>query len=291
MSDWTYVQGTMSVQIPFYSVKKDRVKEYIEWSIKQVRKYGFDITGSEGPAEFYINLPAHPSMYSSETSDSWCRANIHIVGSLRDRMLNQTKDETNAFLKKLSLYMSLDNINITINGYGEEVITETTYSKLYDYTDNEHSDEYEKLRNKLYEIQLANKYRFFDSLLNLKLGSDIAEIISNSSPATIEGLFCNFGLDRIFDWDFTDRIKDWYKEHKVKINAVEDEKYNSWFRKRKYPPKPNNEDLLEELHSKVYGPNSYEYDTVEQVKNKRIYHIVDTAINDKRLMEKVNMWG
>ena len=29
MSDWTYVNGTMLVEIPFYSVKKDRVKDYI----------------------------------------------------------------------------------------------------------------------------------------------------------------------------------------------------------------------------------------------------------------------
>ena len=291
MSDWTYVNGTMLVEIPFYSVKKDRVKDYIEWSINQVKKYGYDITGSEGPAEIYINMPAHPCMYSSETSDSWDNANIQIVGSLRDRMLGQTRNEVKAFLKKLSLYMSLDNINITVNGYDEEVITETAYSHLYDYNDNEHYDEYEKLRDKLYEIQMANKHRYFDSLLNIKIGSEFAEIITNSSPSTIEGFLNNFGIDRIIDWDFTERIIEWYKEHKVKLPNPDEEKYVGWFKKRKYPPKPDNEKLIDELRSKAYGRNSYDYDPVEQEKNRRIYRIVDTAVNDKKLMEKVNRWG
>lgn len=292
MSDWTYVAGTMQVEIPFYTVNKDRVKEYIEWSINQVKKYGHDISGSEGPAEIYVNTVAHPSMYSSETSDSWQFANIQIVGSLRDRMLGETRNEVIAFLKKLALFMGLDNIEITVHAYSKsETITEHAYSKLYDYNDTETYDKNEPYRDKIFNIQTQNKHRFFDHVLNLQTAANIAEIITNSSPTTIEGLLNNFGLDRHIDWNFTDHITEWYTDHKIKIPNPEDESYNHWFKKRKYPPKPDLNKLCDELRSKAYGAESYTYDPVEQEKNRRIYRIVDTAVSDKRLMDKVNMWG
>lgn len=292
MSDWTYVNGTIRVTVPFYTVKKDRVKEYIEWAINQVKKRGCDITGSEGPAEYFVNIPAHPTMYSSESTDSWDNAYIQIIGSLRDRMQDQTRNEVNAFLKRLNYYMIVEGIDITVSGSGEpEEIIEHAYSFLYDYSDDEHYDEYEKYRDKLFRIQLANRHKFYDSLMTFKAAADIAELISNASPNTIEGFLCNFGLNRIIDWTFTDNICDWYKEHKVSVPDQDDKQYDKWFRKKKYPPKHEDQKLVDELHDKAYGKDSYDYDEVEKVKNKRLYRIVEVAIRDKDVMKKVNMWG
>lgn len=288
MSYWSYVNGTITVRTPFYSGDINRIKDYITWSIKQVRHYGNDITGSEGPAEFYVNVGGHPSSYSSETTDNWDYGYITVVGSLRDREGPETIEETKKFLRRLEHFLNIEYINLNVAGDGTVNITENVYSKLREVDAD--WDKNEEYRDQLFRIQLQNKHRFFDQLLTLEKSCEIAEILTNVSPDTLTGLLCNFGIDRAIDWDYTDSYYDWFKKHKVTAHDPEDIIYEGWFRKRKYPPKVSVDILVGDLRDKVYGTNKYKYPTVERKKLRRLYGLTKAASQNKDVMEEFNRW-
>lgn len=232
MSNWTVVSGMLQVEIPFQTVIKERVKDYIDWSIAQVKKYGYDIAGSEGPVEFHVNPQNRSSCWSSERGDSWRNACITIVGTLRDRELNCIVDETKAFLKKFAQFASIDYVNVYVSGNAcEETIVDHYYSKLDKFDDIRSYTANQRYHKKLFDIQLHNQHRFFDNLLNFKTCANIAEIISRASPAVIVCLFNNFGLDRVLNCDFDEHHLAWCKMHKVNTD-IEKERCTRWFNKK-----------------------------------------------------------
>lgn len=207
MSNWTYVNGTLTVEIPFQTVIKDRVKDYVVWSISQTKKHGYDITGSEGYAEMYVNTQNLMTMWSSECGNSWSIAHVQIVGSLRDRELECTIDEIKKFLKKLVQFVSIRDVNIRVSdSIHKEILTEHYYSKLYELDDAKLYNMNHEYRSKIFNIQLHNQHRFFDNLLDFRTCANIAEILSRASPTAIDCLLSNFGLDRLLSWDFDEHI-------------------------------------------------------------------------------------
>ena len=71
MSHWTYVNGTIFVATPFSTSVRSRIEDYILWSIRQIRKRGVDITGSESPVKFFVHCGYHPSCDPSESAETW----------------------------------------------------------------------------------------------------------------------------------------------------------------------------------------------------------------------------
>lgn len=289
MSHWTYINGTINVTLPFDTVLKSRVTDYIDWSIAQTRKYGFNITGSESPAIFYSAPGNHPSLYSSEMTDAWGYGYISVFGSLRDREVEETVNETNAFLKKLSQFLRIENVNITIN---DVRIDTAPYEHLNIMDETDIWEKNEKYRDKLFEIRLMNSHRFFDHVLTLEKSCEIAEILTHVSPDTLEGLLCNFGIDRMIDWDFTDHRKEWFKSHKIPVRKPEESKYDVWFKNKKCPPKATPKQLLDKLENECYGPNEYNYSTEDRENMYRLCGLTRIALNNKSVMKKFKKdWG
>lgn len=240
MSNWVVISGTLRVEIPFQTVVKERVKDYVDWAIARVKHYGYDITGSERSAEIYVNGQDCYTCWTSECGNSWSIAHIQIVGSLRDRELDYTVDEAKSFLKKFAQFVNICDVNLRISDTLEEkIVTDHYYSKLDKFDDIKSYTANERYRKKLFCIQLHNQHRFFDNLLNFKTCVNIAEIISKASPSAIEGLLSNFDLDRLLSWDFDERIVEWYKKHKIKIPKIEEEHYKRWFADKKRQAKDN----------------------------------------------------
>lgn len=288
MSHWTYVTGTVRVEIPFQTVVKDRVKDYIEWSIKQLKKKNIDITGSEGPANFFVNVFPHPSLYSSETGDSWSYGFITIAGSLRDREDSETIKEVKNFIKYLDYFMDVDDVMLEVSGDNKTTINTSYYAEIYACDDT--WNENEKFRDKLYNIRFKNKHRFFDAQMTLEKAADIAEFITNVSPDTLEGLLCNFGIDRHIDWDYTDRMKSWYKDRHVTIRQPDDLHFKEWFKKRKYPKSPTIEELRDELCDLAYNADHYALPHAEQKKISKLYRIVNVASRSKTVTKTLAKW-
>ena len=172
MSHWTYVNGTISVETPFSTSVRSRIEDYILWSIKQIRKHGVDITGSESPVRFFVHCGFHPSCYTSESADTWNYGYITVVGSLRDREDQETVNETDAFLKRLEHFLRVEEVNITVSGDEKHTFNGNAYSEIKEFNDD--YDKNEKFKDKLFNIQLANSHRFYDEQLTLEKASDIA---------------------------------------------------------------------------------------------------------------------
>ena len=279
MSHWTYVNGTISVETPFSTSVRSRIEDYILWSIRQIRKHGVDITGSESPVRFFVHCGYHPSCYTSESADTWNYGYITVVGSLRDREDQETVNETNAFLKRLEHFLRVEEVNITISGDEKHTFNGNAYSEIKEFNDD--YDKNEKFRDKLFNIQLANSHRFYDEQLTLEKASDIAEFLTHVSPDTLDGFLSNFGIDRTIDWEFNESRIDWFQKHKIKIRPIEDTHYRTWFNKRKYPPKVTLEGLKDELDELAYGDKQYDFTEQEHKKITTLRTVIDAVQGSK----------
>ena len=288
MSHWTYVNGTINVEIPFNTCNRKTVENYILWSIKQIRIYGIDITGSEGSVHFYTHCGYHPSCYSSETADTWDYGYITVMGSLRDREDEQTVKETEAFLRRLEHFVRITNINITVSGDNKHLVNSNIYSKIHAFDDDWEKNE--KYRDKLYNIQLKNSHRFFDTMLTLEKATEMAEIITHVSPDTLEGLLCNFGVERTIDWDFTDSRKDWFRSHKINLQDPNNSHYREWYYKRKSPKKVTLQDLENELDELAYGEKQYDFTVQEHKKITKLRNVVQAAKQNEEIKENIEKW-
>lgn len=287
MSHWTYVNGTIFVEIPFYTSVRSRIEDYILWSIRQIRKRGVDITGSESPVKFFVHCGYHPSCDPSESAETWNYGYITVVGSLRDREDQKTIDETAAFLRRLEHFLRVEEINVTVSGDEKHTFNGNAYSKIKKFDDD--YDKNEKFRDKLFNIQLANRHRFYDEQLTLEKASDIAEFLTNVSPDTLDGFLNHFGIDRTIDWNFTDRRVDWFKEHKVNVRPVEDKHYEEWYRKRKYPAKVTLKELKNELDELAYGDKRYEFTAREHEKITKLKTAIETVQSNKAVKKQVDI--
>ena len=279
MSHWTYVNGTIGVKTPFSTSVRSRIEDYILWSIRQIRKRGVDITGSESPVKFFVNCGYHPSCDPYESAETWDYGYITVVGSLRDREDKKTIDETDAFLRRLEHFLRVEEVNITISGDEKHTFNGNAYSKIKEFDDD--YDKNEKFINKLFNIQLVNSHRFYDEQLTLEKASDIAEFITHVSPDTLVGFLSHFGIDRTIDWEFTDRRVEWFKDHKVNVRPVEDRRCEEWFRKRKYPAKVTMEELKDELDELAYGDKRYDFTVREHEKIVTLKNTIGTVQSNK----------
>lgn len=279
MSHWTYVNGTIGVKTPFSTSVRSRIEDYILWSIRQIRKRGVDITGSESPVKFFVHCSYYPSCDPSESAETWDYGYITVVGSLRDREDQKTIDETGAFLRRLEHFLRVEEVNITVSGDEKHTFNGNAYSKIKEFDDD--YDKNEKFINKLFNIQLVNSHRFYDERLTLEKASDIAEFIAHVSPDTLAGFLSHFGIDRTIDWEFTDRRVEWFKDHKVNVRPVEDKRCEEWFRKRKYPAKVTLEELKEELNELAYGDKRYDFTAMEHKKITTLKTAIGTVQSNK----------
>lgn len=289
MSHWTYVNGTISVETPFSTSVRSRIEDYILWSIRQIRKHGVDITGSESPVRFFVHCGFHPSCYTSESADTWNYGYITVVGSLRDREDQETVNETDAFLKRLEHFLRVEDVNITVSGDEKHTFNGNAYSEIKEFNDD--YDKNEKFRDKLFDIQLANSHRFYDEQLTLERASDIAEFLTHVSPDTLDGFLSNFGIDRTIDWEFNERRIDWFQKHKIKIRPIEDTHYQTWFNKRKYPPKVTLEELKDELDELAYGDKQYDFTEREHKKITTLRTVIDAAQGSKTAKKYIDKWS
>ena len=287
MSHWTYVNGTIGVKTPFSTSVRSRIEDYILWSIRQIRKRGVDITGSESPVKFFVHCGYHPSCDPSESAETWDYGYITVVGSLRGREDQKTIDETGAFLRRLEHFLRVEEVNITVSGDESHTFNGNAYSKIKEFDDD--YDKNEKFRDKLFNIQLANSHRFYDEQLTLEKASDIAEFLTHVSPDTLDGFLNHFGIDRTIDWEFTDRRVEWFKDHKVNVRSVEDRRYEEWFRKRKYPAKVTLEELKDELDELAYGDKRYEFTAREHEKITKLKTAIETVQSNKAAKKQVDI--
>ena len=122
MSDWSHITACIYVET---EIQDKNIKEILEEILRQAPK----ITGSEGNAEVYINIPpyhtfyvscdcghcgfghtrkrlpkggfkcAAPEEYECKEGEFQTCAVITVAGNLRDRLPEQTKTEYKEFLK------------------------------------------------------------------------------------------------------------------------------------------------------------------------------------------------
>ena len=287
MSHWTYVNGTIGVKTPFSTSVRSRIEDYILWSIRQIRKRGVDITGSESPVKFFVHCSYYPSCDPYESAETWDYGYITVVGSLRGREDQKTIDETGAFLRRLEHFLRVEEVNIIVSGDESHTFNGNAYSKIKEFDDD--YDKNEKFRDKLFNIQLANSHRFYDEQLTLEKASDIAEFLTHVSPDTLDGFLNHFGIDRTIDWEFTDRRVEWFKDHKVNVRSVEDRRYEEWFRKRKYPVKVTLEELKDELDELAYGDKRYEFTAREHEKITKLKTAIEIVQSNKAAKKQVDI--
>ncbi len=287
MSYWTYVQGTVKVTIPFGTVSRERLVDYINWALADMEKRGFDITGSESPVEKFVAPSRHAGTYASNNANEYDHGVISIMGSLRDREFEETAREVKSFLKVLVRYMTIDDVFLTVD---DVVFTDHPYGKLYTFD----SKEYEALepkRDQIYRIHQRNKHRFFEQYLTLERAADIMDVLKNIGPKTMDGLLNSFGYDRVIDWEFNEHYADWMKRCKIDIaKSVDWEEIDAWFNKRKYPKKHSADELLRKVRDFTYEHE--EDQTVEEHRFRRdIYSYVARAVENEEICKDVEKWG
>jgi hypothetical protein len=131
---WTHITACLSVDTGLVE-PRGHVKKVITKELKEAPK----ITGSEGAADVYVNVPSgyncfigrdccHCPHYTGEADcepphDFECpegryqtRVVISIQGDLRDRMKDQTRDEFKEFLKFIECRYLLRDYAVNIEG-------------------------------------------------------------------------------------------------------------------------------------------------------------------------------
>lgn len=102
MSYWTHITACIYVD----TWNPNEFTKDVAGYIKDVLKNAPDITGSEGPADIFVNaLSGHSSSSWDHENDCYIeyqtRAAITIIGDLRDRLKEQTRDEYESFVRFL----------------------------------------------------------------------------------------------------------------------------------------------------------------------------------------------
>lgn len=138
MSWWTYVRGTIYVDVP------GRTQPEIEYILKTVLDHLPVVTGSENDMEvhfvkraFYNCSSSHDEfgMRTNNLKDDYGYRSRHhgmldtqsqyvlvLDGSLRDRMFEQTKREFMKWLCRLSKRLFVNDILVEISGYDQRLL-------------------------------------------------------------------------------------------------------------------------------------------------------------------------
>ena len=133
MSYWTYVNGTITVNVP------GRTQPEIRYILETVIAHLPKVTGSEGNMDVYL-IQKNGHNFSSTHNEfgiwqkDWEQMQTKYIivldGSLRDRMFSQTFKELNIFLNRLSKRLQVDDILVSLKSHDP-------YEKEYLFRDSE----------------------------------------------------------------------------------------------------------------------------------------------------------
>ena len=153
MSCWTYITGTINVDVP------GRTQPEIEYILKTIMDHLPVVTGSERDMEVYLNRvegdngsSSHDEyeMWTNNLTDGygdknrkggWLRTQsqylITVNASLRDRMFEQTFREFTRWLCRLSKRLRVESVVVKIKGYDrsyndKEYIINESYDSPFD---------------------------------------------------------------------------------------------------------------------------------------------------------------
>ena len=90
---WTHIVASLDVET---YVESDTIKEDVEKMLEKAPK----ITGSEGPADVFVNVLSgyNVSCWEDDEGHKYqTRVVITVIGDLRDRQKSQTEEEWNKF--------------------------------------------------------------------------------------------------------------------------------------------------------------------------------------------------
>jgi len=185
MSFWSYIQGTIEVEtMPDFHSRED-LETYVKYVIDEINKKTGGITGSEGPAEFFVNSHRYASMFSN-AGEGFTKAYITIHGHLRDRSNHETIPEFKKFISHLYLYMDIENILVrtsdslqshlfTSAEIGSDHLSNTFLAEHIDadpypiFSDNDEEDAVnESKRRKLFRVQQKHAEKYFKMLFKGK---------------------------------------------------------------------------------------------------------------------------
>jgi len=258
MSMWTYVTGTIDVNIPFNCHSKDRALAYVNWAVEEIKRRGTDITGSEGPCVVVSNMMRGHTSSSSESGDSMSRVILTLNGCLRDRELERTVEEAYKFVWRLSHFFTLEKVRVLVRAdmsKNDKIISEDFEkdTSWFDHLDKESIERKDALKaDQQWRIRTFNKYRFFDHYLDPEKCLEIAEIFSEASVKTLECLMNNFGLSRLICFDIEPEHEDYLDERGLLQKATEEDMDNFLFKKLR-PKKYSKEELLAIFKKKNYS--------------------------------------
>ena len=147
MSYWTYINGTINVDVP------GRTQPEIEYILKTILDHLPIVSGSERNMEVYINKRYGDNSscsndeygmetnnltdsYGNKSQQGWLRTQstyiITVNASLRDRKFEQTFREFIKWLCRLSKRITVDSVLVKIKGNGKSyVINEDFFSSFY----------------------------------------------------------------------------------------------------------------------------------------------------------------
>lgn len=158
MSYWTKVSGIIEVEVPFESWNENLVKDYINWSIAEVERRCTKVTGSEGKLNYYVNVKK--DYYTLVTDEKqYYKAVITVCKGLRDREGPSTYAEVKKFIKRLNNFMTIDDINLFVEGTRTWKIDVPPYDDMLNNAS-------EKQINTFYNIIQSNYTRFADRLID-----------------------------------------------------------------------------------------------------------------------------
>lgn len=209
MSNWSYVNGVIKVETPFYTPNKEIVKGYIKWAVDEVVKRTGGITGSELDCEYFINVSENSSSsdythITGKTTEEYSRGTITLNGSFRDRWTDDTIKEVNKFLYKLNFYIQIDFINICVDD--KTIVVNPLDVDFIFREDNE------KYMDKFLRIQFKNKNRYFDNIVSERF-IEVCNLLQSISPKMAKKVF-----KRVSSWykaDFTKYYNETIKELKL----------------------------------------------------------------------------
>ena len=146
MSNWTYVKGSIEVDVP------GRSQPEIEYILKSILSHLPRVTGSESDMRIYINkcngenTSSSHDEYGMRTKNlvdegGWLRTQsiymLTLDGSLRDRVFNETFREFMKWLCRLSKRLSVNSILVRIDDYDKSYVInenwDSAYEKMYEY--------------------------------------------------------------------------------------------------------------------------------------------------------------
>jgi len=141
MSIWSNIHGTITVETRQYFPSKEDLEAYIVYATSEIYKRSGGITGSEGPAEIYVNAWRNPRSYGPDGA-GYSSAYITVQGRLRDRMGENTEEEFIRFVNRLKTFVSIEHMLVEINSLNYQKIFTTSTNLAFSHNFNQQNTFY-----------------------------------------------------------------------------------------------------------------------------------------------------